>query len=559
MFDLFCKEITQNTSVDSFNSGNGIVAQDLKKEQKGVSEDDEAADLGVLLRRSSGSNAIMPLSTRFIRAAASLGCCPDCKGHSAKNSKKGVDIEAVERALQTSAPLGKYHFDQLRRQKSSISSLVLGPMIMSNHSNQDVTYVERILAEYRECCDFFKVEPNSGVLTCLRFSLPSLRVSPGFGDSDMLALVEVLLRYANGPLSHITRLDFSLSPERGFKRQLLGKPGLRSHGALALAKLLQATQHVQEVLLDRNRLGSFGASAVFLACVSNPVIHRLGMRRCRIGERGGLAFAELINKCRGLMDVDLSSNGIGFRGCLAMEQALKMRHEEHPELVPVTVNLEGNLVLQEIMNGVTHGLGIILALIGACLLSAQVQAKPIRHVISCAVYSSSLVVLYTSSTLYHSFFTLQQTKYIFEVLDKCAIYILIAGSYTPFLNIIMADSPLWSIGLSCFIWSCACIGISVEAMCPAYKNKLLFSLSMYLGMGWSALVCLPEVSRRVDDNLLHLIVLGGSAYTLGVPFFVRNHNLDHCIWHVFVLAGSAFHWLGIYMYVAPYGAESCIT
>lgn len=201
------------------------------------------------------------------------------------------------------------------------------------------------------------------------------------------------------------------------------------------------------------------------------------------------------------------------------------------------------------MNGITHGLGIILAFAGIFILSNRVKDLSTRHVASCAVYSTSLLVLYTSSTLFHSFFSMQNTKYVFEVLDKCAIYILIAGSYTPILQVVLAHKRIWSVYLLGFIWTCCFCGITVEAIFPIWRHKALFSLAMYLGMGWSCIVCLPELFGVLPRGGMNLLALGGVAYTAGVPFFVRNHHLDHSIFHLFVLAGSIFHWIGIYWYI----------
>lgn len=171
-------------------------------------------------------------------------------------------------------------------------------------------------------------------------------------------------------------------------------------------------------------------------------------------------------------------------------------------------------------------------------------------------------------------------------MDKCAIYILIAGSYTPFLQVVLSHEPRFSNYLLFFLWILCIMGIGVEFVLPNWIYKPRFSLAMYLGMGWSALVCLPEVARSIPKEGIHLMVMGGVAYTAGVPFFVRNNStyynvsnrayllwclvyvwrciflspsillycildLDHAIWHLFVLAGSAFHWCGIYFYVAP--------
>mmetsp|Transcript_20791 Transcript_20791/g.43813 ORF Transcript_20791/g.43813 Transcript_20791/m.43813 type:complete len:211 (+) Transcript_20791:2-634(+) len=208
------------------------------------------------------------------------------------------------------------------------------------------------------------------------------------------------------------------------------------------------------------------------------------------------------------------------------------------------------MVFQEVMNCITHGLGIALGSFGTYLLSQQVQGLPSHYNRSCAIYSASLIVLYTSSTLYHSFFALQKTKFIFKVFDKCAIYLLIAGSYSPFLMIALHHLPHWSMYLLRFIWVCALSGIFVEASYPTWKHKSKFSLAMYLGMGWCCLVCLPDLVQVLPKEAMALMVAGGVSYTGGVPFFVRNNNLDHSIWHMFVLAGSVFHWLCVYWYVA---------
>ena len=147
------------------------------------------------------------------------------------------------------------------------------------------------------------------------------------------------------------------------------------------------------------------------------------------------------------------------------------------------------------MNAVTHCIGVMLSLFGGRLLLELVKDKSYTHIISCGVYSGSLLALYLSSTLFHSFFTTINARYVFRVMDKCAIYILIAGSYTPFIQILLSDQPLFSFGLLGFIWICCVLGISVEAFCPNWKYRQMFSLSMYLGMG---------VSFRMDELNYHI-------------------------------------------------------
>ena len=198
-----------------------------------------------------------------------------------------------------------------------------------------------------------------------------------------------------------------------------------------------------------------------------------------------------------------------------------------------------------------------------------------RHTVSCSIYSGSLVVLYLVSTLYHSFFSLKRTQWVFQILDKSAIYILIAGSYTPFLQIVLGHKTVWSVYLLAFLWLCCVMGIWVEFAYPYSPRKGTFSLAMYLAMGWSCVVCLPEVVEILPESMIWMF-LGGVAYTGGVPFFLRSNSkykskqsdslvtnfsslmilcsikdLDHAIWHLFVLAGSILHWCGIYFHVAP--------
>jgi len=215
------------------------------------------------------------------------------------------------------------------------------------------TTVESILAEYVATCQFYgltKDRANAGVLTTLRFSLPSLRVSGDFHDKDMLPLAELLLRHGNGYLKFIHRLDFSRSSKEG-KMYGQGRPGFRSHGALTLAKVLQSSRHIKDVRLQGNRIGPYGAQALFLACSRNRSVQRLGLRNCVIGERGGMAFAEMVRRdisqeqC-GLIDVDLSVNRIGYRASLAIEAAMKKRTEHGQD--GIYVDLMGNQVLQEV-------------------------------------------------------------------------------------------------------------------------------------------------------------------------------------------------------------------
>ena len=448
----------------------------------------------------------------------------------------------------------------------------------SNHglNGANVTNIrltpQSMIAQYISLCNMYTspARINPGVLTALRFSLPNFRVSPDFHDADMLALVDLMLPHINTYFKFIKRLDFSIGSKHGKK---LGHKGFSSHGAYALSKLLQKSNYVEQVLLQRNKLGFYGATAIFIACSKNPNIKVLALRRCLIGEKGAASF---VNSCLnsptcGLQEVDLSANRIGFVGCKLIEQNLLRRRKELKQqidskessnsdigssskfhITDIEVDLEANLIFQEVMNSVTHGLGFIICIIFAQLLMYRVRDKSNVHLLSCGVYSVSLLVLYISSTLYHSFFSLLTTRYIFEIFDHCAIYILIAGSYTPFLSITFYHKKIWSTFLLSFIWLCCIMGIAVEAFFTKWKYKPMFSLTMYLAMGWCCMICVPDFAKSLPKGAINYLIMGGVAYTTGVPFFVRNNNLDHSIWHCFVLAGSVFHWVAVYSYVANF-------
>lgn len=421
------------------------------------------------------------------------------------------------------------------------------PTVASMLQTDNSSPIVQLFQTYYSACALYNCSPNAGVLAAIRFSLPSLRVSGSFHDADMLALSEIFISNTAPLLHHVKRLDFSRASQEG---KLHGIKGFKSHGAFALSRILQRSQHIEEVFLPRHKIGPYGAAAIFAACQYNPTVKVLVLRRCLLGVRGAEAFAKAVvsSKHCGLREVDLSNCRLGYHGTNAICNALLKR--EKCGLSPINVDLEGNLIFQEIMNSVTHGLGILFALMGTVALTERTKGQPVRTVVACAIYSTSLLFLYTCSTLFHSFFALRTMHLIFGIFDHCAIYILIAGSYTPYLAISLSDKPLWSVYLLSFIWICCFLGICVEAFYQTWKYKGQFSLAMYVGMGWSAVVCIPDLIVAIPKEATYFLVLGGIGYTTGVPFFVRNTNLDHSIWHMFVLVASVFHWIGVYCYVA---------
>ncbi|RUO79944.1 hemolysin III [Idiomarina tyrosinivorans] len=205
-------------------------------------------------------------------------------------------------------------------------------------------------------------------------------------------------------------------------------------------------------------------------------------------------------------------------------------------------------VMEEVAHALTHGIGAALS-IGALvvMLVWSVAYGNAWHVVAASIYGASLILLYTASTLYHAF-PWPRVKYFFQQLDHAAIFVLIAGTYTPFALINLRGAWGWS--LLGVVWGIAILGVVLELVMKERKKAL--SLTLYLTLGWMALVAIKPMLDNVDTGGLLLLLAGGLSYTVGVIFYVwKSLPYHHAIWHLFVLAGSVFHFFSIFYYVLP--------
>ena len=203
---------------------------------------------------------------------------------------------------------------------------------------------------------------------------------------------------------------------------------------------------------------------------------------------------------------------------------------------------------EEIMNSVTHGAGLLVSAAGLVLLivlsSIYGQAS---HIVSCTVFGISLVLLYTASTLYHSF-QRPNIKRIFRIIDHSCIYVLIAGTYTPFLIIIVRGTLGWAI--FAVVWSLTILGIIFKAF---FVNRFeIVSTIAYIVMGWLIILAIKPLYQTLPEGGLAWLVAGGLAYTLGTIFYAwKKLPFNHAVWHLFVLAGSVCHFISVLFYVIP--------
>ncbi|MEO7052031.1 MAG: hemolysin III family protein [Rhodanobacter sp.] len=202
----------------------------------------------------------------------------------------------------------------------------------------------------------------------------------------------------------------------------------------------------------------------------------------------------------------------------------------------------------EVASSVVHGIGIVLSIAGlATLVAFAALHGDALAVVACAVFGASLVLLYTASTLYHSI-SATRAKPTLRALDHIAIYVLIAGTYTPFT--LLALPSAWGWSLFAAVWALALIGSALELGVLKRYHKL--AVLLYIGMGWIGIVAFAPLSKHLQLGGTVLLLAGGLAYTLGVPFYLwRRLPYNHALWHVFVLAGSVLHFLAVLLYVIP--------
>jgi len=202
---------------------------------------------------------------------------------------------------------------------------------------------------------------------------------------------------------------------------------------------------------------------------------------------------------------------------------------------------------EEIANSITHGLGVVLSSAGLALLIvfASLTGDPWR-IVSFTIYGVTLILLYTSSVLYHSLPRGSEVKHFFHTLDHSTIYLLIAGTYTVITLVGMRG--IWGWTLFGLAWGMAILGIFFRVFMLGRHKKL--SMILYLAMGWMAVIAAKPIYDLVPLGMILWLILGGVCYTLGLVFFAwRRIPYHHTIWHIFVLAGSICHFLGIIFYM----------
>jgi hemolysin III len=199
-----------------------------------------------------------------------------------------------------------------------------------------------------------------------------------------------------------------------------------------------------------------------------------------------------------------------------------------------------------IANSVTHGVGAVLALAGAIVLVIAAAGGTAWQVVSCSVFGGTLVLVYVCSTLYHSLVR-TRARHVFRIIDHSAIYLLIAGTYTPFALVSLHGRLGWF--LFAIVWGLAVLGIVFKSF--AIGRFEIASVVVYLGMGWLGVFATRPLLHALTWHGIAWIALGGLFYTVGIIFYTLDRmSYFHAFWHLFVLAGSSCHYFAVLFYVA---------
>ena len=203
--------------------------------------------------------------------------------------------------------------------------------------------------------------------------------------------------------------------------------------------------------------------------------------------------------------------------------------------------------IEEMLNSISHGIAAIASIIGFIALIIFTSSHQEWMLFSTIVYGMSLIILYTSSALYHGSRN-KKMKQVFRILDHCSIFVLIAGTYTPVLLISIGGSIGWWIfGIQ---WTLALMGFIFKFFYTGKHESI--SILIYIIMGWMITIKWDYLTNAISDSALNLLLAGGIIYTIGIFFYILDSKIKyfHFIWHLFVIAGSTLHYIMIFKYVA---------
>ncbi|MDR7870620.1 MAG: hemolysin III family protein [Tissierellaceae bacterium] len=208
---------------------------------------------------------------------------------------------------------------------------------------------------------------------------------------------------------------------------------------------------------------------------------------------------------------------------------------------------------EEIFNGISHGMGVVFGIVAlVLLLIVSISKKDVPSIVAFSIYGGCIILMFLSSTLYHSI-TIEKVKKVLRVFDHSSIFLFIAGTYTPIALLALKGTLRLVILIG--IWAIALGGVVFKIITYNKFDKFkILSLIIYIGMGWLAIIPIKAIINATSINFFYWILAGGILYTIGTLFYGNKKiPFNHGIWHLFVLAASITHFLGIFKYLALVG------
>ena len=367
-----------------------------------------------------------------------------------------------------------------------------------------------------------------------------LQPTKGFNEGAMLPLLDILDENTT-----IKKLNLASA---GMHDARYRSKGNGNSNARVVNSILNKNTSIEEVDLSYTGLDDDGIGELTSFLQSNKNVTSLNLSNNFFGELGAERLRSALLKNSSIKKLDVSRNALGFQSINAIVCSCATRG--------MSVVTNGNFVFEEILNSLSHGLAFLVSVVGANLLisrAADETSYTDYHFWACVLYSFSLMFLFLSSCLFHSFFMMPQTSRVLQVLDHVGIYMLIAGSYTPFLLIGLHEYNSARI-LCAGQWIAAFLG-SIFAMCSDLNSRFttVVEVIIFVCMGYGLVFVWSEIVSTLSEIALRLLLLGGVAYTVGIIFFALGEYkpIFHVVWHMFVVLAAALHWFDVYFYVAP--------
>jgi len=396
----------------------------------------------------------------------------------------------------------------------------------------------RSASQYLKACSRYSLTPNGGALLGLSLGLEMLEVDGTLTNLELVPLCAALL---DAPF--VTHLKLSGHP-------------LQDTGAAVLALALPGCPWIKELELVGCRITGAGVRSICQALPKSGV-STLVLRSNLLRQNATLAnnsLAQVVRRSSRLTSLDLQSCGLTSQGM----RLIKISQSERANLgyPTCTVDFEGNFVLVEVLNSVTHGV---------CALVCMEAWRRINDLIirlchfesrlAITLYIVSMILMFLGSTLYHSMFAVTDLSWFFRMIDHCAIYFLIAGTYTPVLVMGCRTPDMLTVqrGVPAVVavyWGLVALGIFMEhvfaAAKPSWYSK--FVLGMYVLLGFGGVPYIASCALVHEGDVMAWIELGGLTYIVGIVFFLldRRYPAMHIIWHILVALAAFFHFVGVW-------------